>query len=174
MKVCAYCDSFVSDDASLCPHCSSAKFLIQCSRCGRVHEGLECPYCRQAAEEDRKAAEAARQAEAAAREESAERAKANSKLAAKTVLTVFLPFIGGYFLIKKHVNAPNRVFAIIWCFFFAFTAATIEGTVGSRIFTILISCVPSMHTSLTGESPERARQREAHSQAQGCPPRGGI
>ena len=35
-------------------------------------------------------------------------------------------------------------------------------------------CVPSMHTSLTGESPERARQREAHSQSQGCPSRGGI
>jgi len=41
-------------------------------------------------------------------------------------------------------------------------------------FSDLFSCVPSMHTSLTGESPERARQREAHSQAQGCPPRGGI
>jgi len=52
------------------------------------------------------------------------------------------------------------------------TAAT-QGD-AAQMLEQLLPCVPSMHTSLTGESPERARQREAHSQAQGCPPRGGI
>lgn len=31
------------------------------------------------------------------------------------VLTFFLPFIGGYFLIKPDVNAGLRNFGIVWC-----------------------------------------------------------
>lgn len=38
-----------------------------------------------------------------------------TRLVLLTVLTVFLPFIGGYFLLKPEVKSGFRIFALVWC-----------------------------------------------------------
>ena len=146
MKVCAYCESSVSDDVVKCPFCSATKFLKQCSRCGEAYTGPDCPTCKEAAERERLAEEAReearREAEREAHEEAQAREKANSHLVLKTVLTFFLPIVGGYFVINKRVNKPNRIFGIIWCFLFALSSSTIHNTVGMKIFMVLLALAP--------------------------------
>lgn len=146
MKVCAYCESSVRDDVEKCPFCSATKFLKQCPRCGEAYTGPDCPTCKEAAERERLAEEAReearREAEREAYEEAQAREKANSHLALKTVLTFFLPIIGGYFVINKHVNKPNRIFGIIWCSLFALSSSTIHNTVGMKIFMVLLALAP--------------------------------
>ena len=87
MKVCDYCNSIVSDDATACPNCSAAQFSKQCETCGTKYKGATCPECTQREHDARAQAEADRQQRAA-------EAKANTGLGWKTALTVFLPFIG--------------------------------------------------------------------------------
>ena len=108
MKICSYCGGTVEDSVYTCPHCTSTSFKYLCPRCGGAYEGMFCPACR--AKDEAAHAEAA----AAAAKHQAE-GRANSGLGWKTVLTVFFPFIGGYFLIKEHVKPGFRAFGIIWC-----------------------------------------------------------
>ena len=43
MKVCDYCNSIVSDDATVCPNCSAALFSKQCDTCGAKYKGATFP-----------------------------------------------------------------------------------------------------------------------------------
>lgn len=97
MRICAYCESVVPDDTFTCPHCSSTSFREMCPRCGSTYEGTVCPACK-AADDSAFAERVGQQAQAAAEE------KANQGLVWKTVLTVFLPCVGGFFLIKENVR----------------------------------------------------------------------
>jgi len=108
MKICSYCGGTVDDSVFTCPHCTSASFQYLCPRCGGAYEGPFCPTCRE--KDEAKSAEAVA---AAARQEAEDRV--NKGLGWKTVLTVFFPFIGGYFLIKEHVKPGFKAFGIIWC-----------------------------------------------------------
>lgn len=140
MKECAYCGGTVSDDVTTCPHCSGIEFKNKCPICGQAIEGTFCPDCaaRQAKEEA--------EARAKAQEDLAEQAtidEANSGLVWKTVLTVFLPFVGGYFLIKEHVRTGFRAFAIIWCAFLAISVASAEGgSAGGNVLAVLMCLAP--------------------------------
>ena len=128
MRVCAYCGSTVGDDVVTCPHCSAAVFKEKCPVCGSVTDGSFCPHC--ASERER---EQARAREEGARDEAV--ANANSGLGWKTALTVFLPFVGGYFLIDDNVRTGFRVFGIAWCALLAVSTATGGG--GSAAASVL-------------------------------------
>ena len=136
MKVCQYCGSTVGDEAVTCPHCSSASFKNKCPECGRMIDGTYCPDCAARRERESSAVEEARKL-------GEEVARANSGLAWKTVLTVFVPFVGGYFLIRKHVKTGFRLFAIIWCAFLAVSVAATEGgTAGGNVIGSLLCLAP--------------------------------
>lgn len=135
MKTCVYCESSVQDEVTKCPHCSSTSFVKQCPKCGKGYKGAECPDC-EAREE------AAKAAEASASQEKLVRDKANSRLALKTVLTVLMPYIGGYFLINRNVKKGFRLFAIVWCFFIAFMMAASYDSAATRVVGVLLCLAP--------------------------------
>lgn len=82
------------------------------------------------------------EAEAASARENAED-KANMGLGWKTALTVFLPFVGGYFLIKEHVRQGFRVFGIIWCSLFALIIGDSDsGSMESNLLAVLLCLAP--------------------------------
>ena len=135
MKICVYCESSVSDEATKCPHCSSTSFIKQCPKCGKGYEGAECPDCKARDE-------AAKAAGIAAMQEEGARAKANSHLALKAVLTFIMPYIGGYFLINKNVKKGYRIAAIVWCILLACIAAPRSSTVGSSVIGTLMCLAP--------------------------------
>lgn len=151
MKVCEYCDATLGDDVLVCPHCSSTKFKNKCPRCGREIDGMVCPACseadRAAAEAERARAEAERAQERARVEADRARAeaeqKANQGLAWKTVLTVFVPFVGGYFLIDDNVKSGFRVFAIVWCAITGVSVGSLSGyDMATRVVTSLVCFAP--------------------------------
>ena len=143
MKVCDYCDRRVDDKAVTCPYCASSSFHEICPRCGSAYDGVFCHRCK--AEEDRKhaAAESAYEVAQRASEESRAIEKANRGLIWKTVLTVFIPFVGGFFLINDHVRKGFRIFAIAWCSFMALSVAfSASGSAGVRIVSSLLCLAP--------------------------------
>ena len=136
MKVCSYCGGTVEDSVYTCPHCTSNSFRYYCPRCGGTYDGPFCPACREKDEAMR--AEAAAAAVKADAEE-----RANEGLGWKTALTVFLPFVGGYFLIKEHVKTGFRMFGIAWCSLFALIVGFEEGgQVESNILAVLMCLGP--------------------------------
>ena len=151
MKICEYCDATLGDDVLVCPHCSSTKFKNKCPRCGREIDGMVCPACseadREAAEAERARAEAERAQERARVEADRARAeaeqKANQGLAWKTALTVFVPFVGGYFLINDNVKSGFRVFAIVWCAIMGVSVGSLSGyDMATRVVTSLVCFAP--------------------------------
>jgi len=138
MKECAFCGGDVNDDAITCPHCSATEFKNKCPLCGRAIEGTVCPHC--AAERRRAEAEAQAQAQAA-RAEQAAAETANTGLGWKTALTVFLPFVGGYFLIKDKVRPGFKIFAIIWCSFMAISVASVDRRSASGNILAVLMCL---------------------------------
>ena len=137
MKVCDYCNSIVNDDATACPNCSAAQFSKQCETCGTKYKGATCPECAQHEHDARAQAEADREQRAA-------EAKANTGLGWKTTLTVFLPFIGGWFLINDHVKSGFRIFAIIWCCLIALDVSLVTTTesAAARVIAALACLAP--------------------------------
>lgn len=135
MKVCEYCGRTVSDSVSTCPYCQAYDFKTVCDVCGTTYDGPFCPACAKAQ------AEAQAGAERALREQAAAYA-ANQGLGWKTILTIFLPFIGGWFLLRKHVMVGFKVFATIWCLLFAIVSLTTLDTVGERIVMALLCAAP--------------------------------
>lgn len=147
MKVCKYCGSDVHDDMLECPHCSAVSFMNKCTRCGSAYEGPMCPICKEADESAANAAREAAEATARAAEEAREKAqasqKANQGLVWKTILTVFLPFIGGYFLLNENVGKSYRVFATIWCSVLALSvASSSSGSLGGKVVGSLLCLAP--------------------------------
>lgn len=137
MKICSYCGGTVEDSVYTCPHCTSASFRYLCPQCGNAYDGPFCPACREKDEATRAAAEAA-----AVKAEAED--KANEGLAWKTALTVFLPFVGGYFLIKEHVKTGFRMFGIIWCSLFALIVGgdSDSGSVEGNLLAALLCLAP--------------------------------
>ena len=68
--------------------------------------------------------------------------RANRGLAWKVVLTVIMPYIGGYFTIVPHARKGVRVFGIIWCALIALVVASGDGDVGGRILAMLLCLAP--------------------------------
>ena len=137
MKVCEYCNSIVDDDTTTCPSCSASLFSKKCEVCDTVYKGAACPECA------KREAEARTQAEANRARVEAE-SKANTGLAWKTALTVFLPFVGAWFLLRDGVKKGYRIFAIIWCCFMALEIGlfvTDQGA-GSRALAALLCLAP--------------------------------
>lgn len=137
MKVCDYCNSIVSDDVMACPNCSASHFSKKCETCGSTYTGAACPTCTQREHDSRMQAEENRkQFEATQR--------ANTGLGWKTALTVFLPFIGGYFLINDNVKKGFRIFAIIWCCLMAIEVSTGPSTqtTGTRLLAAILCLAP--------------------------------
>jgi len=135
----------------VCPHCSSTSFRNKCPRCGGAYDGAICPACKKADEE-------LAQANQAAWDQAAASAKANSGLGWKTVLTVFVPFVGGFFLIRKDVKAGYRVFAIAWCALMAFMMLFSDGGgAGFRLFSALACFAPIGVYLLTNKRAEIGR-----------------
>jgi hypothetical protein len=121
--------------------------MNKCARCGHAYEGPTCPACKEADEAAARVAREANEAAAKAAREADEKAqaefKANQGLVWKTALTFFMPFIGGYFLIKEHVKPGFRVFAIIWCSLLALTMGySVSGEVGVKIIGSLMCLAP--------------------------------
>ena len=137
MKVCDYCNSIVNDDATTCPNCSAAQFSRQCETCGAKYRGATCPACAQREHDARAQAEADREQRAA-------EAKANTGLGWKTALTLFLPFIGGWFLVNNHVKSGFRIFAIIWCCLMALDVSLVANTesAAARVIAALACLAP--------------------------------
>ncbi|MBR0403915.1 MAG: hypothetical protein IJI68_01750 [Eggerthellaceae bacterium] len=119
MRICSYCGGTVEDSVYTCPHCTSSSFQYFCPRCGEAYDGPFCPACR---EKDEAAHAQAQEAAAKAVAED----RANEGLAWKTALTVFLPFVGGYFLIREHVKTGFRLFGIVWCSLLALVVSESE------------------------------------------------
>ena len=141
MKVCTYCGNTVEDSLPACPYCNSTSFKYKCPRCGTVSDGSDCPVCIAKDEQKRERERVARE-QAVANAEA--RARANSGLVWKTVLTVLLPFVGGYFLINDNVRKGFKSFGIAWCALFAVAAGTASGdsSTSTRIFTSLLCLGP--------------------------------
>ena len=135
MKVCAFCESLVEDTATSCPNCSANRFKTKCPRCGKAYEGPACPDCQA---HDKAAQEAAEQARLKTEAEE----KANSGLGWKTVLTFFMPYIGGYFLVKPEVKTGFRYFGIIWCVFIAITAGMSHNELVTKLLGGVLSLGP--------------------------------
>lgn len=112
MKYCAYCGSIVDDSFQVCPYCLGPVSNAVCPRCGNTYAGPFCPDCRERDEAEKAAEQARREREQAEEEE-------NKALVAKTILTVLIPWFGGYFLIREHVKSGYRIFGIVWCCFIA-------------------------------------------------------
>lgn len=136
MKVCSYCGSTVHDNLITCPNCNATALRSICPRCGAAFDGAFCPAC-----EERD--EAARMADSERRRlEEAEDA-ANEGLGWKTALTVFLPFIGGYFLLREHVKAGFLLFGMLWCELFALIVGFQQGSsVGGDVMAVLLCMAP--------------------------------
>ena len=147
MKECAYCGGDVNDNETTCPHCSGTEFLNKCPVCGQGIEGTFCPHCAERSKAEEQAqAQAREQARAQAQAEYAEQAaakEANMGLAWKVVLTLLIPFVGGYFLIKERVRPGFRIFGIVWCTIMGLTTATTPGySVGINILSSLMCLAP--------------------------------
>jgi len=136
MRVCEYCGGVVGADDIACPHCSASSFVEKCDECGELYTGSSCPACAQKAQE-------AREAEEAERKRSDAVLKANTGLGWKTALTVFLPFIGGYYLLNNNVRKGYRTFAAIWCCFIALDMAFVSSSgVGAKVIGALACLAP--------------------------------
>ena len=118
MKRCAYCDSQVADNVYVCPHCNASEFTKVCDVCGASYEGSFCPNCAQRQAQYRQQQQAQYQAQQMRyQEQQAQQAHVNtvnSGLGWKTVLTFFLPCIGGYFLVRPGVKKGYTIFALVW------------------------------------------------------------
>lgn len=137
MKVCEYCDGVVEDSTITCPYCSATRFKSKCRRCGTVYDGGICPTCQKESIRNAELAEKARQDAAAAE-------KANSGLPWKIVLTVFVPFVGGYFAIRPGINKAARIFAMVWCSLFAFSYASLPAAnvIGMKVILVALMLAP--------------------------------
>ena len=135
MKVCAYCRSKVEDTKTQCPHCGASDLKTVCDTCGTPYDGAVCPTC------------SANQAKAADLQQKMQDTlmateKANKNLAVKTLVAVFFPFVGGYFLIAPYVKKGFRVFGIIWCALVGSGIALSTNDNPTRFFAVVLSLLP--------------------------------
>lgn len=106
MKRCVNCGYLETDDARFCSSCAGSSFAIETpapsspSGCEPMGASVYPVNCGAAA------------APPATHAESAVRAISYTGF---VILTFFMPFIGGYFLIRPNVPAGCRNFGIAWC-----------------------------------------------------------
>ena len=107
MKRCEYCDSLVPDFENECPYCAGRSFAYG-----------EAPSRGKASQFDASKNSASGDAL---------NANSNKNLGRNVIVTLFMPMIGGYFLIKPGVKRGAFWFAIIWCIVAALLMAAFYG-----------------------------------------------
>ena len=110
MKRCTYCGNQVTDNTGVCPHCLASDFVRVCDVCGADYVNGSCPACAERTASQQRAYEQA----AKDKQEQDAIVQANSGLIWKSVLTFFLPCVGGYFLVKPGVKKGFTIYALVW------------------------------------------------------------
>ena len=118
MKRCAKCGQQVAEDASFCPNCGSDTFLVQTGRSGAAAGG---------------AYNASKASYEAAQNMS------QGQLVGFTILTIILPAIGGYFLIKPGVRKGFFTFAVVWV---CLNLLAVLGLIGTGYYAGIETAIP--------------------------------
>lgn len=128
MKVCEYCDSPVADNAHRCPNCGGIMPItrevtarpVAPERISLDDGSWSNPY------------------DASSKTSSATISGVN--LIWRVLLTLFVPFVGGYFLLMPRTQSGGRVFGLIWCLTFVFTSVVInESGAGGMLATLVFA-----------------------------------
>lgn len=147
MKKCANCGFAETNDAKFCSKCGHNEFYEEeVPRYAATHERVS-----------------ARQSSVPGYNEE----DMDKKPVGMAVLTFFLPFIGGYFLIKPDVNAGLRNFGIVWCAVCAVSmlvADTDDATVLMSIVMAALCLAPIVVYLFRKYSYEKYVREEAQAQ----------